>query len=80
MGIVDFDPLAVLPVTAAAASAAYARAVDLNHSADDRRRHLESLERTPASVDRLLDRCQQESARLASELSRPDAAEPCSVA
>ena len=44
MGFVDVDALAVLPVTAATASAAFARASDPSRDDAERRKHLALLE------------------------------------
>lgn len=68
MEVVDVDPLAVLPVTAASASAAFARAADSSRDRDERQEQLRSLTTTLASVRRLLDRCEQVAAQLAVEL------------
>ncbi len=70
MGIVDVDALAVLPVTAASASAAFARASDPSGDDAERRRHLAFLEVTLSAVRELLDGCDRETARLAGELDR----------
>lgn len=78
MGLVDPDPLAVLPVRAASASAAFARACDPRRDSSERCDHLSSLELTLASFRRLLDDCEQATARLAAEVRSPDVAAPCS--
>lgn len=63
MGVVDVDPLTVLPVTAASASAASARATDLSPDRVERRAPLRSLTSRLASVRRLLERCQEATTR-----------------
>jgi hypothetical protein len=68
VGIVEVDALAVLPVTAASASAAFARASDPSRDDTERRRHLAFLEVTLSAVRELLDGCDRETARLAGEL------------
>lgn len=70
MGLVDVDPLAVLPVTAASASAAYARASDPARDNVERQEQLTFLEITLSVVRELLDSCDQQTARLAAELCR----------
>jgi hypothetical protein len=70
----EADPLAVLPVTAATASAAFARAADPGRDHLERQQQLAVLETSLDSVVRLLDRCRQEAARLAGAL-----AEECRV-
>ena len=77
MRLVDVDPLAVLPVTAAAASAAFARASDPARDDDERREHLPLLQVTLGAVRKLLDSGEQETARLAGQLDRPIAGAPC---
>jgi hypothetical protein len=77
MGLVDSDPLAVLPVRAASASAAFACACDPRRARYERCEHLSSLELTLASLRHLLDHCEQATARLAAEVRGPDLAEPC---
>ncbi len=69
MRLTEADPLAVLPVTAARASAAFARAADPGRYRLERQQQLAVLETSLASVARLLDRCQQEAARLAGALA-----------
>ena len=68
MGLVDVDPLAVLPVTAASASAAFARASDPGRDDAERRQQLTFLEETLAALRKLLDNCAEETARLAGQL------------
>lgn len=77
MGLVDPDPLAVLPVRAASASAAFARACDPRRDRAERREHLRSLELILTAVRELLRRCEQEAARLAAEVDDLDPATPC---
>jgi hypothetical protein len=77
MGLVDVDPLALLPVTAAAASAAYARASDPARDDDERQEQLTFLEITLSAVWELLDSCDQHTARLAAELCRSRGAGRC---
>jgi hypothetical protein len=69
MRLAEADPLAVLPVTAARASAAFARAADPGRDRLERQQQLAVLETSLDSVARLLDRCQQEAARLAGALA-----------
>ncbi len=71
MGLVDVDPLAVLPVTAASASVGFARASDPRRDDAERRQQLTILEVRLAAVRKLLDSCEQETARLAGQLDRP---------
>jgi hypothetical protein len=70
MGLVDVDSLAVLPVTAASASAAYARASNPARDDVERQEQLTFLEITLSVVRELLDSCDQQTARLAAELRR----------
>ena len=77
MGIVAVDALAVLPVTAASASAAFARASDPRRDDVERRKHLAFLLNTLSAVRKLLDSCDQATARLAGELDRPAVGPPC---
>lgn len=77
MGIVDVDALAVLPVTAASASAAFARASDPSRDDAERRRHLAFLEVRLCAVRELLDGCDRETSRLAEELDRRAVGAPC---
>jgi hypothetical protein len=49
MEVVDFDPLAVLPVTAPSASATFSRASDFSRGRDERHEQLRSLATTLAS-------------------------------
>lgn len=78
MGLVEVDPLAVLPVRAATASAAFARACDPSRDPSERREQLRLLELTLASIRELLDGGEQETARLARDISASDRATPCS--
>ncbi len=71
MGLVDVDPLAVLPIAAASASAAFARASDPGRDDAERRRQLTFLEETLVALRKLLDNCAEETARLAGQLDRP---------
>lgn len=77
MGLVDIDPLAVLPVTAASASAAYARASDPARDDLQRQEQLTLLETTLSVVRELLDSCDYETARLAAELRRSQEGTRC---
>jgi hypothetical protein len=79
MVLVDPDPLAVLPVRAASASAAFARACDPRRDSSERCDHLKSLELTLSSLRQLLDRCEQATAQLAAEVRTPDGAAPCTA-
>lgn len=80
MGLADVDPLAVLPVTAATASAAFARAADPGRERGERQQQLAVLATSLDAVGRLLDRCQQEAARLAGELAEQSwASDECPV-
>jgi hypothetical protein len=67
--LTEADPLAVLPVTAATASAAFARAADPGRDHLERQQQLAVLETSLDSLALLLDRCQQEAARLARALA-----------
>lgn len=78
MGLVEVDPLAVLPVHAATASAVFARACDPSRDPSERREQLRLLELTLTSIRELLDRGEQETARLARDMSGSDCATPCS--
>jgi hypothetical protein len=69
MRLTESDPLAVLPVTAARASAAFARAADPGRDRLERQQQLAVLETSLDCVARLLDRCQQDAARLAGALA-----------
>lgn len=69
MRLADTDPLAVLPVTAASASAAFARVVDAHRHHSERWQQLMVLQECLASMGRLLDCCHSETARLANELA-----------
>lgn len=71
MTLIQVDPLAVLPVTAACASAAFARAADPARDHLERQRQLVRVDSSLASVGRLLDRCHQAAAELAAELAAP---------
>ncbi len=77
MGLVDPDPLAVLPVRAASASAAFARACDPHRERAERREHLRLLEVTLTAVRQLLDRCDEEAAQLALEVFNEEIATSC---
>lgn len=68
MGLVETDPLAVLPVRAASASTAFARACDPGRDRAERYEGVRSLELALLSLRQLLDRCEQATARLAAEL------------
>ncbi len=70
MSIVDDDPLAVLPVTAAAASAAFARATDTTRGPDERRLQLEALQGALVEAGRLLERGTSVVAQLSAELDQ----------
>lgn len=78
MGLVELDPLAVLPVRAASASAAFARACDPSRDRSERREQLRLLELTLTAIRQLLDRGEQEIAHLAREMSGSDHETPCS--
>jgi len=65
---VEADPLAVLPLTAASASAAFARATDPGREMTERQEQLRSLRSILASVRRQLDQSDQAVARLTTEL------------
>jgi hypothetical protein len=80
MTLIEADPLAVLPVTAATASAAFSRAADPGRDRVERQQQLLVLETSLHSVARLLGRCQQEAARLAEALAQEDrAVDACTV-
>lgn len=69
MGLADADPLAVLPVTAATASAAFARAADPGRERGERQQQLAVLATSLDAVARLLAWREKEAARLAGELA-----------
>lgn len=78
MSIVEDDPLAVLPVTAAAASAAFARATDTTRGAVERQ--LAAVRRSLALAERLLERGESVVEQLAVQierLERDQQGEPC---
>lgn len=77
MGLVNVDPLSVLPVMAASASAAFARASDPARDDAERREHLTFLQVKLAAVRELLDSCEQETASLAGHLNRRTGGAPC---
>lgn len=79
MGVVEVDPLAVLPITAAAASAAFARATDPGRDLNERQEQLRSLRSRLTMLRRHLDRCEQAVARLTAELDAAVAARRCSA-
>ncbi len=79
MGVVDVDPLAVLPITAASASAAFARAADPGRDLTERQEQLRSLTSTLASVRRQLDHSEQAVARLTEELDSTRSRRTCSA-
>jgi hypothetical protein len=78
MALVEVDPLAVLPVRAATASAAFARACDPHRDPSERREQLRLLELTLISIRELLNRGEQETARLAQHMSGSSCATHCS--
>jgi len=69
MRLAETDPLAVLPVTAARASATFARVVDAHRHHGERREQLMVLQACLVSMDGLLERCHLETARLAADLA-----------
>ena len=79
MGVVEADPLATLPITAAAASAAFARATDPGRDLNERQEQLRSLSSMLTTVRRHLDRCEQAAARLAAELDSTNSGRTCSA-
>jgi hypothetical protein len=79
MGVVEVDPLAVLPITAAAASAAFARATDPGRDLNERQEQLRSVRSMLTTVRRHLDRCEQAAARLAAELNSAVSGRTCSA-
>jgi hypothetical protein len=80
MRLADTDPMAVLPVTAARASATFARVADARRGHSERRQQLMVLQACLASMDRLLDRCHSEATRLAHDLAElPPSTELCSA-
>ncbi len=70
MSIVEDDPLAVLPVAAAAASVAFARASDTTRGSDERRLQVEALKGALVEASRLLERGTSVVARLSAELDQ----------
>lgn len=79
MGAVEVDPLAVLPISAASASAAFARAADSGRDLDERQEQLRSLRLMLTTVRRHLDLCEQAAARLAAELDSTLSGRRCSA-
>lgn len=79
MGVVEVDPLAVLPITAASASAAFARATDPGRDFTERQEQLRSLRSMLASVRRQLDQSEQAVARLTTELGWVRRGQTCST-
>lgn len=79
MGVVEVDPLAVLPITAASASAAFARATDPGRDFTQRQEQLRSLRSMLASVRRQLDQSEQAVARLTTELGSICCGRACST-
>jgi hypothetical protein len=79
MAVVEVDPLAVLPITAAAANAAFARATDPGRDLNERQEQLRSLRSSLTTVRRHLDRCEQAAARLAAELDSTVSGRTCSA-
>ncbi len=79
MGVVEVDPLSVLPITAASASAAFARATDPGRDFTERQEQLRSLRSMLASVRRQLDQSEQAVARLTAELDSTRAWWRCSA-
>ena len=77
MGLVHVNALAVLPVAAASASAAYARASDPSRDHVERQEQLSFLKVTLSVVRELLDSCDQQTARLAAELCRSRGGSRC---
>lgn len=78
MRLADTDPMAVLPVTAARASATFARVVDADRDRSERLQQLMVLQACLVSVGRLLERCHSEAALLANELAESlPSTEPC---
>jgi hypothetical protein len=78
MRLADTDPMAVLPVTAARASATFARVADAHRDHSERRQQLMVLQACLVSMGQLLDRCHAEAARLAGDLAdRFSCTDPC---
>jgi hypothetical protein len=69
MRLADTDPMAVLPVTAARASATFARVADAHRDHSERQQQLMVLQACLVSMARLLDRCHSQTARLANDLA-----------
>ncbi len=79
MGVVEVDPLAVLPITAASASAAFARAADPGRDLTERQEQVRSLRSMLASVRRQLDHSEQAVAKLTAELDSTRSWPRCSA-
>ena len=79
MGVIEVDPLTVLPIIAAAASAAFARATDPGRDFTERQEQLRSLRSMLASVRRQLDESEQAVTRLTTELGSIRRGQTCST-
>jgi hypothetical protein len=71
VSLADTDPMAVLPVTAARASATFARVADVHRDHSERRQELMVLQACLVSMGQLLERCHSETAQLANDLAEP---------
>jgi hypothetical protein len=81
MRLADSDPMAVLPVSAACASATFAVVADARHDLSERRQQLVVRQACLVSMGRLLDRCQSETAQLAKDLAELRSSnDPCPAA
>lgn len=79
MGVIAIDPLAALPITTAAASAAFARAPDPGRDLTGRHEQLPSLKSRLLAVRQHLDRCDQAAERPASQLDSTLFGRTCSA-
>jgi hypothetical protein len=69
MSPADTDPMALLPVIDARASATFARVADAHRDLGERIQQLTVLQACLLSMGRLLERCHSETARLAGDLA-----------
>lgn len=79
MAVVEVDPLAVLPISAASASAAFARATDPGRDLNERQEQLQSVRSMLTTVRQHLDRSERAAARLAAELDSAVSRRTCSA-
>jgi hypothetical protein len=78
MRLADPDPMAVLPVTAARASATFAKVVDAHRELSERRQQLTVLQACLVSMGQLLEGCHSETTQLAHDLAElGPSTDPC---